>query len=80
MKTSFKRIAVATICVLTLAGLSSCNTVRGVGKDIQRGGEAIEGAATNTQQKMQSSVDRKIALSVKSGVSLKTFQVSVNRD
>ena len=27
---------------LTIIALSACNTVRGVGKDIQKGGEAIE--------------------------------------
>ncbi len=28
--------------VFTILALSACNTVRGVGKDIQKGGEAIE--------------------------------------
>lgn len=30
-----------TFVIIALA-LSACNTVRGVGKDIQKGGEAIE--------------------------------------
>ncbi|QLI82809.1 entericidin A/B family lipoprotein [Chitinibacter fontanus] len=33
-----------TLCVLVLA-LSACNTVSGIGKDIKKGGEAIEKAA-----------------------------------
>ncbi len=32
-------------------GLMGCNTFRGAGKDIQRGGEAIEDAADNVQEK-----------------------------
>ena len=30
------------VLVFTVLALSACNTVRGVGKDIQKGGEAIE--------------------------------------
>ena len=30
------------VFALTIITLSACNTVRGVGKDIQKGGEAIE--------------------------------------
>ena len=30
------------VFALTIIALSACNTVRGVGKDIQKGGEAIE--------------------------------------
>jgi predicted small secreted protein len=34
-----KRIVLANLCVAILAG---CNTVKGVGKDIESGGKAIE--------------------------------------
>lgn len=37
------------LCVMLLsitAMLAGCNTIAGAGKDIQRGGEKIEGAAT----------------------------------
>jgi predicted small secreted protein len=35
------------VMLLSIAALSAgCNTVAGAGKDIQRGGEKIEGAAT----------------------------------
>ena len=30
------------VLIFTVLALSACNTVRGVGKDIQKGGEAIE--------------------------------------
>ncbi|WP_434777616.1 entericidin A/B family lipoprotein [Neisseria sp. Ec49-e6-T10] len=38
-----KKIIIAT-CVLCFA-LAGCNTVKGVGKDIQKGGEALENSA-----------------------------------
>lgn len=40
-----KRMGVCAAMVLMLIGLSACNTVQGVGKDIKKGGEAIEKAA-----------------------------------
>ena len=33
------------LIVSTVFALSACNTVKGVGQDIQKGGAAIEGAA-----------------------------------
>ena len=37
---------ISTMCVLALGAiLAACNTVEGVGKDIQSGGKAIERAA-----------------------------------
>lgn len=35
----------ASILVLATLILSACNTVEGIGKDIKKGGEAIERAA-----------------------------------
>ncbi len=32
--------------------LSACNTIHGVGQDIQRGGEKVKDAATSVQQKL----------------------------
>ena len=37
-----KTLLIALFCTLLLAG---CNTVEGLGKDIKKGGEAIEKAA-----------------------------------
>ncbi len=40
----------AVLCIgIVLAG---CNTMRGLGQDVQRGGERMEGAAERTQNKM----------------------------
>ncbi|KWR90466.1 entericidin A/B family lipoprotein [Cupriavidus sp. IDO] len=39
----------------TLAGVllvTGCNTMAGAGKDIERGGEKVQGAAESTKQKM----------------------------
>jgi predicted small secreted protein len=35
--------------VLAVAALSACNTIEGVGKDIKKGGEAIEKAAEKSK-------------------------------
>ena len=41
------------IAVLALGFvLVGCNTMRGFGQDVQKGGEKVEGAATDTQKKM----------------------------
>lgn len=32
--------------------LGACNTMRGMGKDVERGGEHVQDAATNVQKKM----------------------------
>ena len=38
---------ISTLLILVFAvTLSACNTMAGAGKDIQKGGEKIEGAAT----------------------------------
>ncbi len=37
-----KKLVAMVLCVLVLAG---CNTVRGVGKDIEQAGEAIQKSA-----------------------------------
>lgn len=42
----FMKNKVVLVMLLSIAALSAgCNTVAGAGKDIQRGGEKIEGAA-----------------------------------
>jgi len=44
---TMKKILIVTmlLSLLSLFGLSGCSTVEGVGKDIQKGGEAIENTA-----------------------------------
>lgn len=36
------RLALASLALLGVVGLSACNTMAGAGKDIQSGGEKIE--------------------------------------
>ncbi len=38
----FKRALCVLVLGLLVAGLAGCNTIEGVGKDIQEGGKAIE--------------------------------------
>ena len=45
-----KRIAALIVLGLTLAG---CNTMSGMGRDIERGGEKLQGEARETQQEMR---------------------------
>lgn len=44
---------VAILALMFAAGLTAgCNTIEGAGKDIERGGEKIQGTAKDTKQKM----------------------------
>ena len=36
----------------SLSAISGCNTVAGAGKDIERGGEAVQDSARDVQKKM----------------------------
>jgi predicted small secreted protein len=40
-----KRLASAFFAIVAAFSLSACNTVQGLGKDIEKGGQAIERAA-----------------------------------
>ncbi len=44
-----KLIAALAMATVVLTG---CNTIKGMGKDVQRGGEKVQQAANETQQKM----------------------------
>jgi predicted small secreted protein len=44
MKTLQKVLALMT-CALAVGFLVACNTVQGIGKDVKRAGEVVEGAA-----------------------------------
>ena len=39
------KTAITAVCAAALLMLTACNTVKGVGQDIQKAGEKIEGAA-----------------------------------
>ncbi|TWG85257.1 putative small secreted protein [Cupriavidus gilardii J11] len=45
-----KLIALFALAGVTL--ITGCNTMAGAGKDIERGGEKMQGAAQETKQKM----------------------------
>ena len=38
------KFAFIVVAIVALTSLSACNTLRGVGKDIEKGGQAIEKA------------------------------------
>ncbi len=46
-----KLLTTLGILVITV-GLTACNTFRGMGQDVERGGEKVQDAATDTQKKM----------------------------
>lgn len=45
-----KRVLALMALAITLAG---CNTMAGMGRDIERGGEKLQGEARETQQEMK---------------------------
>ena len=43
----------AVIALMFAAGvMTGCNTIQGAGKDIERGGEKLQGTSKNVQEKM----------------------------
>lgn len=48
-----KKIASLFSILMFAFGLSACNTMQGLGEDIEAGGEKLEGAATEQQRDMQ---------------------------
>jgi len=50
-RSSFKILI--PIVVLTMAGLTACNTIKGAGRDVSATGKAVSDAAATTQQDMK---------------------------
>jgi predicted small secreted protein len=48
----FHRIFVTLMMLGFVVVVTGCNTVAGAGKDIERGGEAIQGTAEDVQKQM----------------------------
>lgn len=47
---------ISALSILAIAfGLSACNTMKGFGKDVERGGEKVQGAASSSQSSGSSS-------------------------
>lgn len=42
----------ALYALLAIAALSGCNTMEGMGKDIERGGEKLQDSSKDTKEKM----------------------------
>lgn len=42
---------IAAMGILVIVGLTGCNTMRGMGKDVERGGEKVQDAASRQQAK-----------------------------
>ncbi|MFC5472915.1 entericidin A/B family lipoprotein [Paraherbaspirillum soli] len=47
-----KRVLAVAIMLGMFGTLTACNTVAGVGKDVQTGGEKVKDAAEDVQKKM----------------------------
>jgi len=41
----------AVLAILVLGFLAGCNTMQGMGKDIERGGEKLQGTAKDSQER-----------------------------
>ena len=50
MKTLNRLIIALMVCAMLGSGALGCNTFRGAGRDIQRGGEVVENAADNAER------------------------------
>lgn len=48
----FQKILAIMMLLGTLGTIAGCNTVEGMGKDIERGGEATQDVAKDVQRKM----------------------------
>jgi entericidin B len=46
------RKLVAMLMLLVFGGLAGCNTMQGVGKDVERGGEKMQNQSKETQRNM----------------------------
>jgi len=51
MKTATGWVVALMLCALLGMGALGCNTFKGMGKDIEKGGEGIQNAAENTQHR-----------------------------
>lgn len=50
MNTVTKSVLSAAVCALLGASFVGCNTVKGAGKDIERGGEKVQGASDGAKE------------------------------
>lgn len=92
MKTSTGLVVALLVCAVVAVGALGCNTVKGAGKDIEKGGKGIQNAAENTQEGIEHRGPHTIAASSESGGSIspsgdtrmayrssRTFTIKANR-
>lgn len=48
-----RKILFVSLIAAAIPALSACNTVKGAGKDIEKGGEAIQNGADNVKNDME---------------------------
>lgn len=48
-QTMMKKLMAVLMVAGLVGGLAGCNTIAGAGKDVERGGEAVQGAAHDVQ-------------------------------
>jgi predicted small secreted protein len=46
------RLGLVPVVLSLLFALAACNTIEGMGKDIERGGEGIQGGSKDVKEKM----------------------------
>jgi entericidin B len=47
-----KKIVAAVFAIALIPTLAACNTFKGIGKDVQAGGEAVEEVATDVEDEI----------------------------
>lgn len=52
MRTRMQWTLVLTVVLALSAALAGCNTMRGFGRDVERGGERVQDASTDVQKRM----------------------------
>jgi predicted small secreted protein len=50
---TLKKIALSTFACVFLLIAPGCNTFKGLGRDLQKGGEAVEGAAETVESEIR---------------------------
>lgn len=48
-----KKMLIAAAAVLSLQALAACNTIEGIGKDVQAGGEVVEETAKDVKEEIK---------------------------
>jgi len=52
-RNTVRKIILIGLMAVVVPALAACNTVKGAGKDIEKGGEAIQNGADNVQEDIE---------------------------